>query len=559
VFHFTGEANAQIFHFLLEHTKGSIGRKGRDTMALHLLASWLLISLILLFTPPIFDGDAETARNYLNTIAQILATIFTLSISIVMVAIQMTASKYSHRILDFYVRFPYNVSLFSFYLLTIFHAIYMLSKMRELENGLVSKQMDKWISADLVLLIIGFVWLLIYMYAVMKLMKPETIVSKIEKEYLAAYNRGDYWEALDKIEQIADIGKRSVNDMDTMTAVRCVKNIADMLHNTRLPTAEQDKVLWYHQKIVEQLQGLASISFSQRETAVSGAILRELFEMGVKYVESGSLKAAGVIVDGYKQIVINSLAGQQQLTMITKVVEHIYEISCEVVKRGSDKETVHEFVISAFQQLQEIGRQVAKSELHGLSFVAEHIVSNTFGRLLSTIIEKDGPVFPHPLIYELFYQYVKLIKLLFLHGDMKDAVQITTWMREEMLPNKEDPNVMRPYLYLFLLLASTALHLQRKTIVTLLIRAVGKYFPPDRALLDHIIERRLEIRHLYDFQEPERYLKEVYLLWKGYYAYARQYPEGPKQDLDVSPNLLQNQSDWVDLFDGLPPGNFLSL
>ncbi|MFC4767427.1 DUF2254 family protein [Effusibacillus consociatus] len=528
-------------------------------MALHLLASWLLIGVILLFTPPVFDGDAETARNYLNTIAQILATIFTLSISIVMVAIQMTASKYSHRILDFYVRFPYNVSLFSFYLLTIFHAIYMLSKMRELDNGLVTKEMDKWISADLVLLIVGFLWLLIYMYAVMKLMKPETIISKIEKEYLAAYNRGAYQEALDKIEQIADIGKRSINDMDTMTAVRCVKNISDMLHNTRLPTAEQDKVLWYHNRIVDQLQGLASISFSQRETAVSGAILNELFEMGIKYVESGSLKAAGVIVDGYTQIVMTSLAGQQQLNMITKVVQHIYEISCRVVKKGSDKEAVHGFVIAAFRRLQEIGRQVAKSELHGHSFVAEHIVSNAFGRLLATIIEKDGPIFPHPLIYELFYEYVKLIKLLFLHGDIKDIVQITTWMREEMLPKKEDSSVIRPYLYLYLLLASTALYSRRKGIVTILIRAVGKYFEPDPELLNHIIEHRLEIRHLYDYQEPERYLTEVYLLWEGYYKYTQVFPEGPKKALDVTPKLLENRSDWIDLFDGLSPEKFLNV
>lgn len=526
-------------------------------MALHLAGSWLLIAAILLFTPPVFDGDAETARNYLNTIAQTLATIFTLSISIVMVAIQMTASKYSHRILDFYVRFPYNVSLFSFYLLTIFHAIYMLSKMRELENGLISKEMDKWISADLVLLIVCFLWLLIYMYAVMKLMKPKTIISKIEKEYLAAYNREAFREALDRIEQIADIGKRSINDMDTMTAIRCVKNIADMLHNTRLPTAGQDKVLWYHRRIVEQLQGLAGLSFSQRDTAVSGAILNEMLEMGRKYVGSGSLKAAGVIVEGYSQIVVNSLAGRQQLNMIAAVVRHIYEICCEVVRKSFDKEAVHKFVIGSFRHLQEIGRLVAKSELQGHSFVAQHIVSNAFGRLLAAIIEKDGPMFPHPLIYELFFEYVKLTKLLFLYGDNKDVLAITTWMREEMLPQKENPSCVRPYLFLFLLLASTALHLRRKPIVIILIRAVGKYFEPDGELLHHMIGHRLEIRHLYDYQEPERYLREVYLLWKGYHEYARQYPNGPRQALTVSPELLEKRSDWADLFDGLAPEKFL--
>lgn len=527
-------------------------------MGIHLLFSWVLTGLILIFTPPIFDGDAETARNYLNTIAQILATIFTLSISIVMVAIQMTASKYSHRILDFYVRFPYNVSLFSFYLLTIFHSVYMLSKMRELENGLISKQMDKSISADLILLIIGFVWLLVYMYAVMKLMKPETIISKIEKEYVAAYNRGEYREALDKIEQIADIGKRSVNDMDTMTAIRCVKNIADMLHNTRLPTHEQHKVLWYHERIVQQLRGLASISLKQRETAVSSAILHEMFEMGMKYVESGSLNAAGVIVEGYSLIVMNSLIGQQQLNMIEKVVEHIYDISIAVVRKSDDKEAAHGFVITAFQHLKHIGRHVIKSEMYGHTFVARQIVSSAFGRLLATIIERDGPIFPHPLIYALFYEYVKLIKLLFLHGDIKDIIEITTWMREEMLPNREDQNQIQPYLYLFMLLSSTALYLQNKQAVTALVRAIGKYFEPDQDIFHSLLENRLDIRPLYEYMEPERYLTEVFALWRGYYNYAQQYPNGPQQAMQTNPTVTLQREDWGDLFDGMPQEEFLN-
>lgn len=526
-------------------------------MGYHLLFSWLLIGVVLAFVPPVFDGDAETARNYLNSIATILATIFTLSISIVMVAIQMTASKYSHRILDFYVRFPYNVSLFSFYLLTIFHSIYMLSKLRELENGLISKQMDKSISADLVLLIIGFIWLLVYMYAVMKLMKPETIISQIEKEYEIAYNRGNYREALDKIEQIADIGKRSVNDMDTMTAIRCVRNIADMLHNTRLPTAEQDKVLWYHERIVEQLQGLASISMKQREAAVSTAVLNEMLEMAMKYVDSGSLKAADVIVEGYSLIVMNSLIGQQQLNMIRQVVQHIYDISGAVVVKGTDKEAVHEFVLSAFHHLKQIGRHVSKAEMYGHTFVSKHIVSHTFGKLLSTIIEKDGPIFPHPLIYELFYENVKLMKLIFLHGDIKDIVIVTSWLREEMLPLQDDRQKAHPYLYLFLLLTSASLYLQNKRAVTVMIRAIGKYFEPDWQLLTEMLSRRLEIRPLYEYLEPERYLTEIFTLWTSYYRYAKQYPNGPEQGLQSKYELHEKEQDWTDLFDGLPPEQFL--
>jgi uncharacterized membrane protein len=84
----------------------TIIREGTSSFVFHLLFAMLVTVLVFLHPPAIFSGDTDTARNYLNTIVSSLSTILALCISIILVAIQMTAANYTHRVLDFYVRLP---------------------------------------------------------------------------------------------------------------------------------------------------------------------------------------------------------------------------------------------------------------------------------------------------------------------------------------------------------------------------------------------------------------------------------------------------------------------
>ncbi|MBL0388783.1 DUF2254 domain-containing protein [Tumebacillus sp. ITR2] len=521
----------------------------------HLLMSLLLMGFIFRFTPPFFGGDLDTARNYLATLASTLATILALSVSVIMVAIQLTASKYTHRVLDFFVRFPYNASLLAFYLGTIVHAIYLLSRIQDTPEDQPPTYIDQGMSADLLLLIACFFSLLIYLYNVIQLLKPETIVSGIQREYVSCYRSGDYLSALDKVEQICDIAKKAVSEMDAVTADHCVENIAEMMHLAKLPSQQADDVLWYHERIVGQLVGIASITFKERELVVSKRVLEELQEMGMRYAESGSLKAASTVLDAYALIVRNNLVGQQMMNMIQQSVESIFSITCHVVKNRPLCAETRQFVLQSFRNLGEIGKLVLKSESYGHSFVAKCIVSHAFGQLLSTLISNNG-IERMGLVKALLFEYMKLTRRLILKSEIGDIVQITTWLRKEMIPYRSEPDRVYPYLYLYMLLTSSSLYLRRTDVVMLFVRAVGKYFAPDEELLYTLCKSRIEIRHFYDYHEPERYLINVFVLWRSYHAYTQMYPFGPERKVELG-DTVEDKELWRDLFDGMDPDEFL--
>ena len=525
------------------------------------LITALLMVLIFRFTPPFFAGDLETARNYLGTVASTLATILALSISVIMVAIQFTATKYTHRVLDFFVRFPYNASLLGFYLGTILHCIYMLSAISDHASDRPPQWIAQAMSADLLLLVGCFFALLVYVYHVIQLLKPETIVQGIQREYVNAYRNGQYHEALDKVEQICDIAKKAVSEMDAVTAVFCVENIAEMMHQAKLPSEQADDALWYHERIVGQLIGIASISFKERETAVSGRILDELHEMGMRYASSGSLKAAEIVIDALALIVRNNLVGQHLQNMIRHAVEHIFSITCSIVQSRELCAETRQFVLKSFQNLGDIGKLVIKNETYGHSFVAKYIVSHAFGQLLSTLLGRligtQGGHERFGLVKVLLFEYMALAKRLTAKGEIIDIVQVTTWLRNEMIPHREEPARIYPHSYLFLLLASSALYMRRPDIVILLVRAVGKYVPPDEKLLYTLCENRLEIRPFFDYHEPERYLVTTFKLWQSYHAYSLRYPHGPERAaIDLAAGV-DDQEQWRDLFDGLDPQEFM--
>jgi len=526
----------------------------------HLVLALLVMALVYQLTPPFFGGDLETARNYLTTVASTLATSLSLSISVIMVAIQFTASKYTHRVLDFFVRFPWNLSLLAFYLGTILHSVYLLTKIEDHPSDRPPHWIDQQMSAELVMLVGCLLSLIVYVYFIIQLLKPETIVKGIQREYVLAYRARDYEGALAKVEQICDIGKKSVSEMDTVTAVFCVENIAEMMHHAKLPSEQADDALWYHERIVGQLIGIASISFKERETLVSARILNELHEMGMRYAESGSLQAASVVIDAYALIVRNNLVGQQLQNMIQQAVEQIFSITCEVTKNRLLCKDTRQFVLQSFRNLGDIGKLVIKNEPYGHNFVARCIVSHAFGDLLTTLLQakvcEEGQE-RLGLVKSLLHEYMRLAKRLMLKSEMIDIVQITTWLRKEMIPHHHETRRVYPHLYLFLLLTSTALYLRRPDIVVMLIRAIGKYFHPDMGLVEELARSRIDIRPFFDYHEPERYLMHVFELWQAYHAYTRRYPKGP-EPLPVA-GVLEQQEAWRDLFDGLDPAAFLGV
>jgi hypothetical protein len=312
----------------------TIIREGTSSFVFHLLFAMLVTVLVFLHPPAIFSGDTDTARNYLNTIVSSLSTILALCISIILVAIQMTAANYTHRVLDFYVRLPYNVSLFFFYLATIIHSLFLMARIRDPLHDPLPGNLSEEMSADLVLVVICFFSLLLYMYAVVQLLKPDRIIELIVREYNRAFSRGRLQSALLSVEQICDIAKRAASFSDSLTGMECIHVMTDIARRLPLPEAADDPMLSIHGNIIDQFVEIVGVAVKERETGVLTGVLGALSEQGRVYVEGESWRGAELVIRAYRQIASSHLITDGYILYIERVVERLYELSALSAKSG---------------------------------------------------------------------------------------------------------------------------------------------------------------------------------------------------------------------------------
>lgn len=329
-----GRSSAHMLKRVESHVKGTVA-----SSVFHLFFSLLVVLLVFAHPPDIFSGDVDTARNYLNTIVSSLSTILALCISIILVAIQMSAGNYTHRVLDFYVRLPYNVSLFLFYLATIMHSFFLMAQIRDPINEPLPHPLGLEMSSDLVMVVICFLSLLLYMYAVVQLLKPDRIIELIVREYHRSYERGNYRGALASIEQICDIAKRAASFSDSVTGMNCVSVMAQIAISLPLPESMEDAVVSVHRNIVDQFVEIFGVAVKEQEIGVVEGVLDALSSQGSVYVRGEAWPVAELVVRAYRRLTTNYLLLEGHIFYIDAVVCRIYPLALQASRCGARGQT----------------------------------------------------------------------------------------------------------------------------------------------------------------------------------------------------------------------------
>lgn len=323
----------------------------------HLFFSGIVIVIVFAHPPDLFSGDTDTARNYLNTIVSSLSTILALCISIILVAIQMTAGNYTPRVLDFYVRLPYNVSLFLFYLATIMHSFFLMAQIRDPLNDPLPHGLNIEMSADLVMVVICFLSLLLYMYAVVQLLKPERIIQLILREYRRSYQRGRQHAALANIEQICDIAKRAASFSDSVTGMYCVEVLQRIALQLPLDI-EVDGRLTVHQNVIDQWVEIVGVAVKERETAVLTAALDALAAQGTAYVQARVWPIAELVVRAYRHLTFSHLITEGHVLHLDSVVSRIYPLAFRASEAGERGEA---FALRTWLVIRSLGETAARA------------------------------------------------------------------------------------------------------------------------------------------------------------------------------------------------------
>ncbi|QRF23788.1 DUF2254 domain-containing protein [Alicyclobacillus sp. TC] len=385
----------------------------------HVFVSIIIISLVFLHPPTLFQGDTDTARNYLNTIVSSLSTILALCISIILVAIQLTASNYTHRVLDFYVRMPYNGSLFLIYLVTIMHSFFLMAQIHEPLRDPLSPQLQKEMSADLVLVLICFLSMLLYMYAVVQLLKPERIVALILRDYRRAVQRQRWRSALDNIEQICDIAKRAASVSDSVTGTYCLQRMLEAAQQLPLAT-EEEAIINVHQSYLDQWSEIIGVAVKERETGLLLASLEAMYQHGCDSVNAESWTIAERVVRTYKQLALGHLLPESQAFYVEPVVHYLYELSRQAAGSGKRGRL---FALRTWRVIQSISHVVfSEREIDAPHYLTHKAIQEIFFSLGN-----------HRDLADFLTVYFNLVKSFFLTATLSDVRLWADWWEENML------------------------------------------------------------------------------------------------------------------------------
>ncbi|QNF31318.1 DUF2254 domain-containing protein (plasmid) [Adhaeribacter swui] len=128
--------------------------------------------------------DASTARNIIATVASGIISLTVFSFSMVMIVLNQAASQLSNRVLDKLIGNRFQQVVLGFYIGTIVYALFLLSTIRDVDQGIQVPALSTYF---LIFLTISDIFLFIYfLHYITQSVKYENIINQIHKQTKAA-------------------------------------------------------------------------------------------------------------------------------------------------------------------------------------------------------------------------------------------------------------------------------------------------------------------------------------------------------------------------------------
>jgi hypothetical protein len=173
----------------------------------------------------LISGDPNTLRYSLTAVAQSLAATLGLMTAIVLVIVQLSANRYSPKIIDSFTHNSTNLTVFSLFIISIVYSLWVANS--------IHTDYVPWHGAlvSMMLMSLCFGLVIPYFLFIFRILNPRFIVDQLRKEAIDAIHRAHRNPTLTKdmrkvvvrrIEQIADIAMSCVQNMDVEVAHHCV-------------------------------------------------------------------------------------------------------------------------------------------------------------------------------------------------------------------------------------------------------------------------------------------------------------------------------------------------
>ncbi len=195
-----------------------------------------------------FKGDPATARYSLSAVAGALATVLAITFSVVLIVVQLTANRYTDKVIDLFLRERANLFVLCAFVVTILYTLYVVNTIKDVETFFVP---SVGIATSYVLASLCFAAVVPYLIFVFEFLKPANVISRIKTEALSALSRAHFpdvairREVAQRLEQIADICTSAMGRDDTPVAMNAIWALQSLMLEY-LPTKGKCPPEWFH-------------------------------------------------------------------------------------------------------------------------------------------------------------------------------------------------------------------------------------------------------------------------------------------------------------------------
>jgi hypothetical protein len=251
-----------------------------------------------------------------------------------------------------------------------------------------------------------------------QLLKPDKIIELILREYNRAFSRGRYRAALDNVEQICDIAKRTATFSDSVTGMRCMEAMLAIAAKLPLPENEHDPLLKIHQNLVDQWVEIVGVAVKEKESGLLNGVLQALHVQCGLYIDQQSWSSAELVIRAYRHLFFSHLLADGQMFYAERVADHLYELGAAAVVRGRRGQV---FCLRTWTIIKIIGENTFASHPSSVSTLVEGFLlsdelQSTFQELTGEEEQVQGLV-----------AYFELWKAFALVASLRDVARWASW------------------------------------------------------------------------------------------------------------------------------------
>ena len=326
-----------------------------------LLLLVIFVGAILFTHFNLFHTDADSARYMLSALVQSQAAIVAIVITLTLIAVQLTASAYSPRVIDIFKKNPDMWILLGCYGVSIFYGFIVLKLVEGAEGEFVSQRViwslgrvsisfEFCVSLAYWLGAFTFVTLFPYMLDVIRLLKPESIIKRLAIKI----TKGNILNSKeDPIQPIVDIIHGSIMKYDLETIRVGLKTVTERV--TEIIDSDAEKEI--SMRFCAHLERVGRLAISREDEHSTVEVIKNLENFGKSTAERGledaTLQAATSLG------LIGSTAAEKGLKLgAWEAVESLKRVGITATEKGLEIAT-----LLAAWSLGEVGKAATEKGL----------------------------------------------------------------------------------------------------------------------------------------------------------------------------------------------------